>query len=658
MILRSLTLQDFGLYAGRQHMDLTPHTGRPVVLVGGTNGAGKTTILEALLLCLHGRRGLWPQVSVAEYHRRLVARIHQPVGTEPPVSAAVELVLDHTDGGRTRQYVVRRAWRRTPAGSVKEELHLARDGESIDDVTGTMRQEFLDSLVPPALAGLFFFDGEKIQDLADNDTSGALRDAVRRLLGLDLLERLQSDLTRYVIRDADDARSAELQSAAKQALAAYDAAVVGCDRAHHAVRMLLNDRSDVEARLARAEERFSAEGGPLAAERRRLQERHVRATNKIEAGTAQLHEMVSGLLPMAICPELGERLEAQLGTDERARGDALIRERLNGSAGVLTKALRPAARGSDVLGILVDVLLSDAPVRPTRHDVSPGTRARMLADLAQIRGGVPERAQKAAAEIRRARKAAEPLRAALEGAPDEVAVAPMLRELQDLGRKRGRLDERIAAAEEEARHREHLRRVAERDLRAARDRLASATGVSDRAARAAKTVAVIEAFEEKVGARRMRDVELQTARFFNRLSRKGDMFADVRIDRDTFEVKLTRWDQTTLRKAQLSAGERQLFAIAVLWALASVSGRPLPVVVDTPLARLDRAHRRALLQEYFPEVAAQVVILSTDTELDEEAALALAPVVTRCYRLDHDPALCATTIADGYFADAAQGTVG
>jgi DNA sulfur modification protein DndD len=133
------------------------------------------------------------------------------------------------------------------------------------------------------------------------------------------------------------------------------------------------------------------------------------------------------------------------------------------------------------------------------------------------------------------------------------------------------------------------------------------------------------------------------------------MLHDVHINLDGVDVELERWDHTRLRKAQLSAGERQLFAIAVLWALATVSGRPLPVVIDTPLARLDLEHRANLMREYLPEVSHQVIVLSTDSEIDTTAAAELDDFTARCYRLDHDASSCATSIQPGYFASLEKG---
>ena len=93
---------------------------------------------------------------------------------------------------------------------------------------------------------------------------------------------------------------------------------------------------------------------------------------------------------------------------------------------------------------------------------------------------------------------------------------------------------------------------------------------------------------------------------------------------------------TALAKERLSEGEKQIFAISVLWGLARASSRPLPAVIDTPMARLDATHRRNLVERYFPNASHQVVILSTDTEVDRDYYQALQPHIARAYHLNYD----------------------
>lgn len=95
---------------------------------------------------------------------------------------------------------------------------------------------------------------------------------------------------------------------------------------------------------------------------------------------------------------------------------------------------------------------------------------------------------------------------------------------------------------------------------------------------------------------------------------------------------------------RLSAGERQLLAISVLSALIKERKGRFPVVVDTPLARLDRQHRSSLIKRFFATVSHQVVVLSTDQEVDGVAYEALKPFTSAEYSLDFDDAAGFTTI--------------
>jgi DNA sulfur modification protein DndD len=123
----------------------------------------------------------------------------------------------------------------------------------------------------------------------------------------------------------------------------------------------------------------------------------------------------------------------------------------------------------------------------------------------------------------------------------------------------------------------------------------------------------------------------------------------VSIDAATFAVTIKDKDGQPIAKDQLSAGEKQVYAISMLWALSKTSGRPLPVIVDTPLARLDRDHRSLLAQHYFPAASHQVVILSTDTEVDEDYFEQLAPAISKAYLLEFDQVDRFTSICPEYF---------
>jgi DNA sulfur modification protein DndD len=147
----------------------------------------------------------------------------------------------------------------------------------------------------------------------------------------------------------------------------------------------------------------------------------------------------------------------------------------------------------------------------------------------------------------------------------------------------------------------------------------------------------------------IQDVRDAIVRCFAQRWRKGDLVRRIEIDPSDFRVTLLDHHKRVVPKDQLSAGKKQIYAISLLWALAQVSGRPLPMVIDTPLGRLDSDHRGHLVKRYFPHASHQVIVLSTDTEIDQAYFRALGPSISRTYHLRYDEDEARCIVEKGYF---------
>ena len=139
---------------------------------------------------------------------------------------------------------------------------------------------------------------------------------------------------------------------------------------------------------------------------------------------------------------------------------------------------------------------------------------------------------------------------------------------------------------------------------------------------------------------------------FRYLLRKKTLVQRVLIDPESFAISLIDNHGRLVAKERLSEGEKQIFAISVLWGLSLASARPLPAIIDTPMARLDVAHRNQLVERYFPRASHQVIILSTDTEIERDYFQKLQPHIARAYHLNYDEATKQTVASEGYFWDA------
>ena len=321
MRLRKLILRDFGLYRGEQTIDLAPRVKygrqRPIILIGGHNGAGKTTILDAVRLCLYGRLALGSRVTDAEYSGYLRDHIHRDRDSLiQPVTAAVSIEFDYSRGGKSATYLVRRSWEPKGASSITEELDVLRNGEKLDEVESQFWPDFIRSLIPPGVSQLFFFDGEKIKRLAEGHTEAeALADSVKALLGLDLVERLQTDLDIYCARELKKTADGEVAGKLGEFIERQQELSGQRERFTREEQELATKLQLVNLEIDRAEQRLAQHGQGLSGQRGELKERRAELETKIEASRSTLRELCEGSFPLLMCPQLCSELTEQLAAE-------------------------------------------------------------------------------------------------------------------------------------------------------------------------------------------------------------------------------------------------------------------------------------------------------------------------------------------------------
>lgn len=655
MILRSIELENFGLYAGRQRLDLMPTNGRPVVLFGGRNGAGKTTLLEAVRLALYGRRALGHRVAQSEYEQHLRDRVHVGRDGEGASLASVGLEFDYAEGGQVQYYRVSRRW--TVRGAkVLETLSLERDGSPVDSVPREEWASFLQELIPPGVSQLFFFDGEKIADIARDDPDEGLAEAVRGLLGIELVSRLRTDLGLYLARRSrnDDGGTAARLEGIVRELAAIERRIA--DRNEDLAE--LRSRHASQARVAGStRQRFTAEGGDAAGRRSTIEASRNELRLQVGRREHEIRELANGLLPFAVAPKLSSRFAAALASTGRAgmAAEAIaLRDRLLAWRAT-GQPERLARWKEDHWHDLDRFLASDGEESPDRtggslSELEAGERKRLLQRLGEVREQTGPRAAILVADLDANARRLRAVEADLVRASGHAA-GIVLDELLLAEKELGAIEAGLKAREEEVRVLEYQRATLDRDRNRLLDAQTSATAGEARAELATRVGRALQQYEEQLLDRKLAHLQAEFVSRFNHLARKGDFVADVRIDRTSFDATLIDRSGREIRKSSLSAGEKQIYAIAMLWALARTSGRPLPMIVDTPLARLDSEHRIALVDRYFPDASHQVIVLSTDTEVDDALLARLAPSVSHTYRLDYDAGTGATTAHHGYFGD-------
>ncbi|MGI9279995.1 MAG: DNA sulfur modification protein DndD [Endozoicomonas sp.] len=644
MILEELKICDFRVISNEETISLAPQVRdgrkRPIVLFGGLNGAGKTTTLTAVRLALYGKHSLGSSVSIREYHEYLKDSIHKSKKAKIQKNAAkIHLTFSYATRGEVSLYTIKREW--TANGSkVHEILKIEKDGKILS-LTYDQCQGFLNELIPIGVSDLFFFDGEKIAELAEDTTGRALGTAIRKLLGLDVINRMRDDLAIY-LREKNTASMPEqhqqiistLKEEYDVAYAAYEAAL---NEQSEAVRQVVAIDIDIK----RSESYISSKGGAWARSRNEEQVRLEQLIAEKKYLEEQIRTAMGAGFPLVLAIGCVKNLLTQLEKEQDFKKQSILKASLDQKVELLKSSLLQSLNDKQAVESAISnafaELFDEIEQIDIVHDCSerqfnrvqllleniiPASRQLML-DMGKQLADIQNQLDHASENLQRA--------------PDEAFLKDELEQLRELNEKRTAENNKMAVAKDDAK----------RALREAMDLMRqmqkkeqefSANFSSNRAYQMAqRSRELLNDFASKTTVNKVKQLEEEFVKSFRKLARKEDISLQAQIDPKSFDVKLLDKQGNEINKQQLSAGEKQIFAISILEALARTSGRKLPIIIDTPLGRLDSKHRGKLVENYFPTASHQVIILSTDTEIDQNYFKQLSPNISHVYEVEYFP---------------------
>ncbi len=660
MIFDEIVLENFGVYKGRHAIALAPSTPKkPVILFGGLNGGGKTTLLDAFRLVFHGKLARCASRNGLGYTEFLRRSIHRDAG--PSEGASIELRFRTVAEGQEHSYRIRRSWRNNGTAAVKEFVEVLRDGEP-DSVLTDAWADHAEELIPSSICPLFFFDGEKIEEFADLEDSGnLLSTAIHSLLGLDVVNRLMADLTVLERRKGSSVKSAPERARVKQLVDEIrglqeQRAALTQEQAH-----LQNELDKKAQTIEKLEERFRKEGGDLYERRHELEKKHQDCVRAHREAEDRLREIAAGPAPFLLVPDLLKRCHAQAQQEHEAEQQKALQRVLKKRDARLLDLARENRASKKLLGAMSEFITRDNERRSKKSGcdaylhLKSETRQQLRGLIHSELPRVSQETSEASEQAERLHRQREDFERALAGVPRDEAIEPILRErdetrraIAELETQRHVLEQRAAQISQELdQAKRQLSKLVEARGRAALEHK-DAGRIAIHARKAQETLL---AFRERVVQNHVGRLERFILEGYRSLLRKQSLVTELRIDPETFAVSLYDRKHNLLPSDRLSAGERQLFAVAMLWGLARASGRPLPTIIDTPLGRLDSTHRRHLIERYFPCASHQVLLLSTDEEVDERYYAQLKPRVGRTYTLDYDEKDDATHVNPGYFWD-------
>ena len=656
MIIKRVTLYNYGPYHGTHTIHFPwDNQEKHVTLIGGLNGRGKTTLLDAITLCLYGRRALhYLHDGRIKYSQYLRNQINKSASREE-TSIALTISHIHQFPG---DLTIRRTWSVNERSEVIDFFSATKDGQA--DAYLTDNWDYcVEEILPLNISRFFFFDNEKISQLADEETFDDVKDSIRSLLGLTTIDQLITDM-RKISKSIQAEKKIILEDETNEKLADIDAQYKA-----HDIEMAqsIQERARLQTALgisqkdyAKCEKAFWLKGGTLGLKKDDIKEKKHVLEQELAVKIERVISLVSSsATPLLVCRKLIFTAYNHISDLEQQKAVRYSEHIIDMLSSYLNREEYP----SDFI-LQAEHFLKNArqkieeSSKASEENFSLSSSAYLLMSSLISEGGSWIRdissMLKEICDINNSIYNSD-IFLNFEGIDDDV---------KDLWDEMQRLTSGIMTFEAQIKtyfEREKKLISQMETLKRRRESLLLETlargqdqALSTRAiCYAAYTENIMEIFKKKIQAKRTFELQHKVFDCFRFMLQKDSLIQSIEIHPDTLETRIVDYKGNELLKSQLSAGEKQLFAVSILWGLAQCSGYEMPVIIDTPLGRLDSQHRINFVERYLPYASRQVIVLSTDEEINGPYWELIKPNLNAVYTLEYDEKSRSTTIQPGYF---------
>lgn len=659
MHIQKLALRNIGAYHGELNkFDFRTTANRNVILLGGKNGAGKTTILESLRIVLFGSMAYGFVTENEPYFRKIRTLLNRKAINEN-VTNEFQITLDYisTEDFELHEYSLVRSWR-IKNDRIRESFAVKRDNQFLSAQQTSDFQSRLREEMPPKLFELCLFDGEDISRIVSEEKIPEyLKESGKILFNLDLFVNLEKDLNTYRIQYAQqNASAAEEVAQYEQLEMEIDQLKATIDEKQQLTVLHEEEINNLNDAIKQDKKDFEIHGGLLQEKRQEIVSRINVIENKRKTNSEHVRHFVSSLLPFFIARKQLRQVYHQLNGEKQFESydyvaNSLVEEKL---ASLLNNVLGPSKEVDEreVTSVFEGLLNLIKPDQTKLiHRASFEQRSEIHNLNKQIQAlNVTEYVSRFD-ENAILLKESQELRTQLE-TNDQASEFKELLE---------RIEQKTKQAEQHNMMMEQIELEIQALSESLHAKILQKEKVEDKIREyhkseksyemTEKLLKVSQRFRERQWRKKLDDVANETVRMIDVLFRKKDFIKRIHIDHTTFELKLYNLMNQEISKERLSAGEKEMLMLTVILAMFRVSGWKLPFVFDTLMGRLDQDHKKSLIQHFIPRCGEQVLMFTTDSEITSEQFHVIEEITSRCYTLEYDASQESAVIVKNRYFD-------
>ena len=653
MIFENLLVNNFGVYSGKQNFDLTTDKKKPVILIGAMNGSGKTTFLQAIDFVLYGKFSNIFQSQKLSYENFLKKNINKENFDQ---GAQIELVFFRKFKGKNQKFKLSRNWK--PNGNkIKEEFFVFINDVYDEDITKDW-DNFVDQILPSRVASLFFFDGEKIEQLADLDKSKeVLKKAINSLLGLEIVDQLNIDVDEFQRRSLIQLKTDEEQEKIEKLNSEVKNLEDQIKKIDEKIVVEEDKLTKVKYDISQLDISLSQKGISYYDKKKEYEKKIDEINSRKQLIKNELIKLASGDAPLLIVKDQVTEILDQSKNFSENQNKSEYQKNTNSLLSNINDFVRTKSKEDEFVKEFEEFIKSKKMisnrieedekllVNLNHEELNLLLNQNLVLEKKEIDKNVNL--------IKELDEEFEKISQLINKIPSDDEIKPLIENQSKLKKEELNLMTKINVLNQQRGEyngpliklniqlKQEFEKKSEQDLINLDKRRFVDYSV--------KVKDILSSFHVKALDYHIKRLEKLILDSFNNLHRKKDFVKSIKIDTQTFNLKIFEKKNIEVDTDKLSAGERQLLAVAILWGLAKASNSSAPTIIDTPLGRLDSDHRINLVEKYFPTASKQVILLSTDEEINKKYHKFIKPYLTRSYKIEYDQSINGSKSQEGYF---------
>ncbi|MGV9141784.1 MAG: DNA sulfur modification protein DndD [Promethearchaeota archaeon] len=661
MRILNITICNFRNFKGEYSIDFRSNDGnsKNVILIGGVNGAGKTTIFESIKLCMFGKRFNGSTMSKKEYKDYIKHAKNKSSIAEGDNRYFIQMEIEIEDTFPKYSITLRREWV-IEGTSIEENFKILRNGKPLEIIPREYWEDYVNSITPPYISNYFFFDGERIKELSTgNGAEEILRESIRDLIGLKHYETLTSDLeslaSKIKRRNVGQKKLENRIREKETKISKLDKEIGEIDTKISRKQSEINELNDKKEEIER---NLRRKAGDVAKERKKNEDRLFKLREELNSLDSKIMQTCE-VIPFILASDVREKLVEQLEEEKRLKNlkaSKNVIEEVNKR--FVNKLIKDKSKNfsKDQLEDIKDEVnnifseMSEEIDKETKEPLIHDLTIKEMDNLEDYLNNVEEKARTEFNKILSRREdilyKIKKINEELKQVPDESFVKDYIEELASLRTNIEFLEKEIDSLKERKWTLFEEKGEIEVAIKDLEEKIICAEEDERKIDTCIRTKKSLKEFTDFVISTKTKELEEIITKIYYKLSNKNDMVKEIKINSNDFTTSLIDYSGNIVNKENISAGEKEIYALAVLWGLSKISQRKFPLVVDSLLARLDSGHVDKVVENFFPNSGEQVIILAHDREIDQESYHRLLPYISKEFKLSLDEE---NKIHEGYF---------